>query len=371
MPKNMKNQRNEELNFLYMNQPKPEKIKRKKRADNKKSAQEDEKFNFDNEIVIGVTVKPNGKNKKKSSIRNKKTKDKISKKRNSKKITINEQKNQNSKINKNNKVIVKRQQNNIKEVQEYYNYDEEEKVENKRTIKKIITYILLTGIFTTAMILFLLSPVFNITQIEVTNNNKISEQTYISLSEIQIGENTFKILKSKVIQNIKKEPYVEKVQVIRQLPDKIELIIEERIPTYMIQYANSYVYINNQGYILQISEEKLDVPIIKSITTSEEDIKLGERINSEDLQSLGNILKIVEAANSISIGNFITYIDVANKQDFVIRMDEKKKTIHLGDTNNLSNKLLYIKAIIEKEEGIEGEILANNLTNGVVWRYKE
>ena len=227
--------------------------------------------------------------------------------------------------------------------------------------------------FITAIILFLLSPIFNITEVKVINNNKISSDTYISLSEIIIGENTFKIIKNKVVQNIKKEPYVEKVEVVRELPDKIQLIIEERTPTLMIEYAGSYAYLNNQGYILEISKEPIKAPIIKSISTEEENIKPGNRLNSVDLNKLGSVLKIIDIANGISIGEFITYIDIANSNDYIIRMDEKKKTIHLGNDSNLSNKLLYSKAIIEREEGIEGKILANDATkNGkVVFQFEE
>ena len=180
------------------------------------------------------------------------------------------------------------------------------------------------------------------------------------------------MIKHKVVQNIKEEAYVEDVQVVRQLPDRVQLIIKERVPTFMIEYANSYVYLNNQGYILEISEEKLNVPIIKSISTKEEDIKTGNRINNEDLEKLNSVLKIMETANGMAIGNFITYIDISNKQNYLVRMEEKKKTIYLGDDSNLSNKFLYAKAIIEKEDGIEGDILANGATKGsVVFQYKE
>lgn len=353
MQSNKNNQRNEELKFLY---EEDNNKKKKKRAGKKKSApQEDNKFNFDNEIVIGVTVIPDknqNKNPKKGQARQQNQVKQNKQTKRTRKI------NQPNKATKNNKKVPRNNTNKSRK-KDIYNYDEEIP-KRKSKIGKVITYVVLMGIFIIAMILFLLSPVFNVTTIEIENNNHISSDTYISLSGIQIGENTFKIIKNKVIQNIKQEPYVENVQVVRQLPDKIQIIVEERVPTLMIQYANSYVYINNQGYILEISEAALELPIIKSISTNEEEIVPGNRLNSEDLEKLNSVLKIIEAANGISIGNYITYIDIANKNDYIVRMDEKKKTIYLGDDSNLSNKLLYAKAIIEKEDGVEGNILAND-----------
>ena len=59
----------------------------------------------------------------------------------------------------------------------------------------------------------------------------------------------------------------------------------------------------------------------------------------------------------------VTNIDISNKNDYSIYMQEEKKTIHLGDTSNLSNKMLYIIAILDKEKDVEGDIYANGDLN--------
>ena len=43
--------------------------------------------------------------------------------------------------------------------------------------------------------------------------------------------------------------YVEDVTIKRELPSTVIIEINERIPTYMLQYTDSYVFINNQGYL--------------------------------------------------------------------------------------------------------------------------
>ena len=53
----------------------------------------------------------------------------------------------------------------------------------------------------------MLSSVFNITNITVTNNNKISEQEIISLSGLTKNENMFKVLNKKVEESIEQNPY--------------------------------------------------------------------------------------------------------------------------------------------------------------------
>ena len=45
------------------------------------------------------------------------------------------------------------------------------------------------------------------------------------------------------------------------------------------------------------------------------------------------------------------------------KLEAEKKKIYLGDTSNLSNKMLYILAIIEQEKGKDGDIFVNGDLN--------
>lgn len=210
---------------------------------------------------------------------------------------------------------------------------------------------------------FLLSSFFNIKKIEIVGNNKLTRDEAISLSQIEIEENTFKLSKNKIEKNIKQNAYVESVKIKRNLPSTILIEIEERVPTYMITFANAYAYINNQGYFVEISKEKLELPIITGYATKEEDIQLGERLCTEDLQKLDDILQIMKAAESNEIANIVTKINISDKQDYVLELKSEKKTVYVGDTSNLSTKMLYIKEIIEQNKKIEGEILVNTDLN--------
>lgn len=363
-----KKHRNEELNFLYLDteekEEKAKKVKRlkrlqdknkqSKRADAKKSAPiEDNKFSFDNEIVIGVTKIPD--NKTRGSKANTKanpiyTKTKVAETKEKRTSSTNKQK-----------------------VQQKANLKEEQKDNPKKgKVVKVIKWVVLLVTLCIASILFLLSPVFNITKIEVENNSKIAQETYISLSQIQVGENTFKISKKKVAKNIKQNPYVESVKIVRKLPDIIQIQVKERTARFAIEYANSYWYINSQGYLLELAEQNPNLPILRSTKTPEEQLQVGGRLIEEDLESLGSVLKIIEASNGVGLTQYITYIDIADKHNYMLRLEEKKKNIYLGDDSNLSNKMLYTKAIIEKEEGIEGNIQAGSAEKGnVVFQFKE
>lgn len=297
----------------------------------------DELFDFDKEIVIGMPRISDDKEKNKKN----------------KKTSVNTNKNkQNAK-----KKITKQQQIAIKK---------------KKAILKIVKVLTLIIVIIGVSIYVALSPLFNIKEINVTGNSKLSKEEIISLSELKTDENTFKVSKKNIKNKVKANAYIENVKIRRKLPDKVEIIVVERVATYMIPFANSYIYINNQGYMLEITSQKAEMPAIVGISTPEEELHEGQRLTSEDLVKLGEVLQIMESANANELVDLITKIDISNRQDYILTLEKEKKAIHLGDVSNLSTKMAYVKKILNDEKGVEGEILVNtDLTNkGAVFREK-
>ena len=286
---------------------------REKRIKQRKNEQKDQ-FDFDTETVIGMTNKNNQKIKQKNQ-------EKITKKQ--------------AKILKKKKKI-------------------------KRIIKTIILLALIIGGFCFALI----SPIFNVTEINVTGNEQISSDTIISLSQLEIGQNLFRFNRIKVSNEIKTNAYIENVKIQRKIQNKIEITIEERKRDYNVEFLNGYAYINNQGYILEIAEQKLELPVIKGISTPQEQIVEGNRLDDEDLEKLETVIQIMNICKNYDLDTKISSIDITNKSNYIINMDEEKKTIQLGNDSNLRNKILYVPAILTENKEKEGTIYLNGDING-------
>ena len=300
--------------------------KTRKGKTQKSNNEDNDIINLDNEIIIGMTLKEESK---------KDTKAKKSK----------------SKKPKDKKTVSKSKP--VKKTQTAKN----NKKPKKKNIKlKILKWIFLLAILATAIILFMLSSVFNITNITVTNNNKISEQEIISLSGLTKNENMFKVLNKKVEESIEQNPYIENVKITKTISGTVNLEVTERVATYMLKFANGYVYINNQGYMLEISQEPLELPIISGFKTPTENIKEGNRLVVEDLKELENVIKIMEIAKTTSVGAIIAEIDISDPTNYKIIVPSENKTVEFGDLTNINVKILKIEYIIEQEKGKQGEI---------------
>ena len=68
----------------------------------------------------------------------------------------------------------------------------------------------------------------------------------------------------------------------------------------------------------------------------------------------------------------VSKIDISDKNNYIIHMEEEKKTVYIGDESNLSNKMLYIPTILEENKGKEGKIyIDKDATNKYKARFKE
>ena len=103
----------------------------------------------------------------------------------------------------------------------------------------------------------------------------------------------------------------------------------------------------------------MNLPVIQGATTAEEEIVAGNRLNQEDLKRLESVIRIIDSAKENGLDTNITSIDISNKSEYNLYLESDKKTIHLGDATNLTNKMLRVQAIIEAEKGIEGDIFVN------------
>ena len=224
----------------------------------------------------------------------------------------------------------------------------------------VIVKIVLAIIVFVAIIIGLSNvPLFNIKNIEVVGNTKLSEDKIIDLSGISDSVNLFKLDKASVKKAIKENAYVENVEINRKFPNKVIIDIKEREAKYMLQFADSYVYINNQGYMLEISNEKIQVPIIVGFTTDLSNIKPGNRIKVDDLQKMNMVIKIFETAKTSGIGDLITKIDISNSKNYTIGLEGEGKIVYLGDCSDLNTRIIYLKAILDANQGRSGEVFLN------------
>jgi len=308
------------------------------------SQKSDEIFNLNEEIIIGI-------NNKKVEDKSKNKRGKHSKPKKSDKAKSSSKSNKKASNKSINKSTDKKANVTVKEKKKT---KKDEIVKEKKKMNKFLKVFLIIFFILLALVLFLLSPVFDVSKIIVKNNIKVTTEEIINLSEIQTGENTFKYINIDIMEKIKKNAYIEDVKIIRKYPSEIIIDVTERTIDYFIELNNEKVYINNQGYIVEISQAKYEVPEIIGLQTNIEDMILGNRLIEEDLYELEKIIEVYNYAESDEIADQIISFKIEENR-LVIELQGNKKA-YIKNFVNVNFKISSLKLILEKNKNVAGEI---------------
>ena len=249
------------------------------------------------------------------------------------------------------------------------------KNKKKKTLRKIVRVlariVVLVIVLAIIFSIVFLSGVFSVKSIEITIDGVNQDGESLQISEVErlsgliIGQNLFEISRGSIKQSILQNRYVDSVEVTKHFNGTISINVEERKVKYLINYAGSYIYIDNKGNILELSSEKKDIPVILGASTDFTSLAVGSsenrvtRLNDDDLEKLDVVNNILEIAKSNDVDALISRVDITDDKNYIIYLDSEGKTVYLGDCSNLNTRILYMKSIIKQESGIQGEIFLN------------
>ena len=109
---------------------------------------------------------------------------------------------------------------------------------------------------------------FNVNGIAVIGNEEVSDEDIIKLSGIKTGESVFDVHPLLVQHDIKKNLYIEKVNVNRKPPDKVEIIVKERDMLAQFHKDEKFVITDSDGMVLDISKEAHKATLIEGLTVT-------------------------------------------------------------------------------------------------------
>ena len=93
---------------------------------------------------------------------------------------------------------------------------------------------------------------FNVDGIAVVGNENITDEEIIKQSGIETGGSVFDVHPFIVQHRIKKNLYIDDVNVNRKLPDKVEIIVKERSLLAQFRMDDRFVITDSEGMVLDL-----------------------------------------------------------------------------------------------------------------------
>ncbi len=220
------------------------------------------------------------------------------------------------------------------------------KRKKRNKLRKFFIWLCLVIVLLSVGAVLSLTVFFHIETIEISGNERYSEEEILSHCTIDTGENLFlsdtQAAKEMLQRNL---PYVYNAQIKRKLPSSIEITITEAQVAYAIQNKDkTYIYMDDNFKVLETqAKEKQGILILKAEVSN---AVIGTNIEFKNEDTANCLSKLAQAVKD---NNFteITSIYSNNISDNYVVYDNRIK-FKLGTCENIDNKIYQALAACEQ-----------------------
>lgn len=212
-------------------------------------------------------------------------------------------------------------------------------------MKKLYTYVILgVTILTFAIILIMLSPRFNIETIEINGIKRLEKPTIIKCLGLENKTNILSFNKIKAKNILMKNNYIESLEIKKILPSTLVLNIKEREITGYIPYINDFLYIDKNGFVVDIKPNYTEkLPLITGLEF--ESFNLGKVLKVDNEDTFKVVMEFSTILSKKEIKEDIFKIDVSNLNE--ISLYANKIKVILGNKKNLGIKINTLIEIVK------------------------
>ncbi len=222
----------------------------------------------------------------------------------------------------------------------------------------------------TLLLIFINLPMFNVVSVQVVGNDNTKVEDIENIVLLDDKSNIFWVNDSKMEMAVKSLPYVKTVKVKKNVPNELIVEIVERVPVaYLLYNKNSYIYIDNEGYVLEVSAKPLEgKPYITGVKY--ENFNLNEPLVFERNYAIQMIATLNQNIEKYKLQNYQITIDLL--EDFNVKLVINDITVGLGEFENIDKKMRYLKSILTEldEQGyMSGYIDLSDFEKPITFKY--
>lgn len=234
----------------------------------------------------------------------------------------------------------------------------------KRKNKKFITFLIIVLLSVVSSSILLTIGYFDIKHVNVEGLETLDKLEVIKWSQIVIGKNIFKLNKEEITSNLNNHPYIKSSKLGVKLPTTLNIYIEERTILGAVIYLGSYIYFDDEGYILKIDQafNSIEYPVISDLTIDPP--KVGNQIRVTDKEKLEGLLNFMSYLEEGDLLNTIREIKIIDNGVIVLKCNRGNYIYFKGD-NDIGYRISFLKEILDylEEKGV-GSGYINMLHNG-------
>jgi len=240
---------------------------------------------------------------------------------------------------------------------------------NFRRKKRLLRPLLFVFLFLSGIVAVALSPLFDITSVEVAGCISLDEDMIISISGLSVGENIFlEPLLEHSRSHILKDRRIEDVSIRRRLPGGIRIVVEEKHPRYLLLSEQLYG-VTTEGELLPLgrSYPLPDVPLITGINGIDHSW-YHRKIASSPFQLACSIISELRHANLIKDVSEVNVSDTTRPFFFLISL---RCPVYL-DPSDIEDEVGRVSSVVEEiKQETDIRYIDARFDNQLIVKYKD
>lgn len=242
-------------------------------------------------------------------------------------------------------------------------------VQNKeKKNRKKLEIILVLFLSIVVLVMFMMSPIFNISEFIVYGSSRYTTQEIIKASGVSTGVNGFKNIGGNYKHYIslrygqaeknltQKYPYIKEAIVRYSIPDTVIIEITEREPLMLVPYLGTYLIVDRDGYVVETSgdKEKYNLPEVKGLKFTKYEI--GQPLIFENKKIFNEVIFLIDTLtkedknDNLKIVELINSIDISDKNNIHLTIDNRIM-VNIGSIEKIDYKIRSLKQIYYKNIG--------------------
>ncbi|MBR5218941.1 MAG: FtsQ-type POTRA domain-containing protein, partial [Clostridia bacterium] len=229
----------------------------------------------------------------------------------------------------------------------------------KRRQKKQLAFLTMITLVAALIAVILLTPAFNVNNIEITGNSMVSDEEIIMAGGLSKNVNILNVDTDAAEENIKSLPYIKKAEIKRSFPDTIKIKVTEEVGVAYFTTKDGYVIIASDGKCIDVSsglsEDKNSsgqvaqlpkLPVIKGIKNVK--YSKGEIVKSEDSHRLKSLFVCLHEFARQGYIFDMKEIDMSDPEDIRFYYKGKELCVSVGNTQRIGYKMECFRPIYEE-----------------------
>jgi len=221
-------------------------------------------------------------------------------------------------------------------------------------MKKLIGFVCFLAILLSLYYVAYESSFFTIDDIQIKNDEKITEFDILKYSKIEMGMNILNIDIDYSVSQLVKHPFIKSASIEKTYPNKIKISYEIREPVLNIYHVNTFISIDEELMVVAISGNETGLITIFGVDI--ENFNLGSKIKAYNEQQLINIVDLVKLIQMSDL-NFVPTLSIIDDEIFIIIRENF--VANFGDGKNIEKKFNEFYTIYNK-------LNSENVNSGII-----